>query len=132
MMFTKEQIEYAHSKVKSGADFPKYVQEIIELGVISHEVVLSECLWIFRGNNEHVVQYREGVENLIVAKQASTENFKRILLNHQKGETDYVTFCIQAGESGVDRWLSDFEKMTVTYLDINGNAVDVEPIPSPE
>jgi hypothetical protein len=27
-MFTLEQIEFAHSKVKSGADFPKFIQEI--------------------------------------------------------------------------------------------------------
>ena len=28
-MFTVEQINKAHEKVKSGADFPKYIQEII-------------------------------------------------------------------------------------------------------
>jgi uncharacterized protein YbcV (DUF1398 family) len=31
-MFTLEQIKQAHSKVKSGADFPKYIQEIKILG----------------------------------------------------------------------------------------------------
>ena len=31
-MFTLEQIELAHSKVKSGAEFPRYIQEIKELG----------------------------------------------------------------------------------------------------
>ena len=32
-MFTIQQIKDAHSKVKSGADFPKYMQDIIALGV---------------------------------------------------------------------------------------------------
>lgn len=36
-MFTVEQIEQAHGKVKSGADFPKYIQEIKALGVTSFE-----------------------------------------------------------------------------------------------
>jgi hypothetical protein len=39
-MFTIEQIKQAHNKVKSGADFPKYIQEIKKLGmaeVPSHE-----------------------------------------------------------------------------------------------
>ena len=33
-MFTVSQIKEAHSKVKSGADFPKYIQEIKGFGVI--------------------------------------------------------------------------------------------------
>ena len=36
-MFTIQQIKEAHSKVKSGADFPKYVHDIIALGVTSYE-----------------------------------------------------------------------------------------------
>lgn len=34
-MFTTQQIEQAHEKVKSGADFPKYIQEIKGFGVQS-------------------------------------------------------------------------------------------------
>jgi hypothetical protein len=30
-MFTIEQIDQAHSKVKSGADFPKYIQDLKNL-----------------------------------------------------------------------------------------------------
>lgn len=36
-MFTVEQIKAAHSKVKSGADFPAYIQEIKSLGVTHYE-----------------------------------------------------------------------------------------------
>lgn len=32
-MFTIQQIKDAHSKVKSGADFPAYIQDIKKLGV---------------------------------------------------------------------------------------------------
>lgn len=34
-MFTAEQLTEAHSKVKSGADFPKYMQKIKGLSVTS-------------------------------------------------------------------------------------------------
>ena len=34
-MFTVNQIKEAHSKVKSGADFPAYIQDIKKLGVYS-------------------------------------------------------------------------------------------------
>jgi hypothetical protein len=32
-MFTLEQIKKAHDKVQTGADFPIYIQELIDLGV---------------------------------------------------------------------------------------------------
>ena len=32
-MFTLDQIREAHSRVKSGADFPKYARELTEMGV---------------------------------------------------------------------------------------------------
>ncbi|MBL4932181.1 DUF1398 domain-containing protein [Clostridium paridis] len=129
-MFTKEQIEIAHNKVKSGADFPKYVNEIKNMGVKSHEVVLLDGTWIFKGSDGQVVRFKRGLENVHVSTQPSPEKFKEILSMHQRGETDYPTFCIQAGETGVERWISDFEHMTVTYLGSNESVIDVEPIPS--
>ena len=46
-MFTAEQIITAHSKVKSGADFPNYIKDIKALGVIlnfalTHEKLMPE------------------------------------------------------------------------------------------
>lgn len=40
-MFTVQQIELAHEKVKTGADFPKYIQDIKELGVIAFETFVK-------------------------------------------------------------------------------------------
>lgn len=36
-MFTLEQIQAAHGEVISGADFPKYVQSLIKLGITHYE-----------------------------------------------------------------------------------------------
>jgi len=48
-MFAVEQIEAAHFNVKSGADFPKYIQEIKSLGVTSFETWVNgqsyQILW---------------------------------------------------------------------------------------
>ncbi|MDR6968468.1 uncharacterized protein YbcV (DUF1398 family) [Flavobacterium arsenatis] len=50
-MFTVEQIKQARSKVKSGADFPNYIQDLIELGVLSFETFIRQpfgllwCRW---------------------------------------------------------------------------------------
>ena len=41
-MFTIEQIKEAHAKVKSGADFPKYVKEMKTLGVVSYDHYVAD------------------------------------------------------------------------------------------
>ena len=41
-MFTVKQIKTAHGKVKSGADFPVFISEIIQLGVTGFETSVSE------------------------------------------------------------------------------------------
>lgn len=41
-MFTIQQIQEAHAKVKSGADFPKYMQDIMALGVTSFETFVFD------------------------------------------------------------------------------------------
>ncbi len=44
-MFTIAQIKEAHDKVKSGADFPKYIQDLINLGVIGYDTFC--CRWSY-------------------------------------------------------------------------------------
>ena len=57
-MFTVEQIESAHEKVKSGADFPNYIQEIKKLGVLSFET------WVFDGHTEYFG--KNGMSNFVL------------------------------------------------------------------
>jgi uncharacterized protein YbcV (DUF1398 family) len=52
MEFTIDQISTAHSKVKTGADFPKYIQELIGLGVISYDTFVSDGHAVYTGNDQ--------------------------------------------------------------------------------
>lgn len=47
-MFTLEKIAEANSKVKSGADFPRLVQEMIEMGIVANDVFVRDGHRIFR------------------------------------------------------------------------------------
>ena len=55
-MFQLKEIKEAHSKVKSGADFPKYVQELIKLGVTKYDTFVSNGHTLFVGTNNYHVQ----------------------------------------------------------------------------
>ena len=129
-MFTIEAILQAESKIKSGADFPNFIKELKEMGVIRNDVYVMNGMAIYFGNDNHTVESAPVYENLLIEEQSSAEDFKTALKNHQQGLTDYQTFCRQAAAAGVEKWVTDLMAMTVTYLDMSGNELVVEHIPN--
>ncbi len=127
-MFTVEQIEEAHKKVKSGAEFPKNIQEIKELGVMGFETFVKDShTKYFWANNFEVSSFPK-YENLETSGKTDLEKFKLQLKAHQKGKTDYFTFCKDCAETGIEKWTVDLHKMTCIYYDKLGNEILVEEI----
>lgn len=129
-MFTIQQIKSAHSKVKSGADFPKYMQDIIALGVTSFETFVFDNHTNYCGKDNFKVTSEGFSETLSIADETNIEQFKADLKAHQQGKTDYKTFLLDCAKSGVEKWIVMMDKMTCTYYDKAGNEVLVENIPT--
>lgn len=129
-MFTVEQIEFAHGKVKSGADFPNYIQEIKKIGVLSFETWVFDSHTEYFGENGFQTHSRPKYENLKIADISDKDKFRAYLKIHQRGETDYFTFCNHCAETGIERWNVNLEKMICTYYDKAGNEVLVEIVPT--
>ena len=66
---------------------------------------------------------------LTVAENSNIEQFKSDLKAHQQGQTDYMTFCNDCAQSGVEKWIVCMEKMTCAYYDKAGKEMLVEIIP---
>ena len=128
-MFTIQQINEAHSKVKSGADFPKYMQDIIALGVTSFETFVFDNHTNYYGKDNFQTSSIGFSETLFIANESNIEQFKSDLKAHQQGKTDYMTFLNDCAKSGVEKWIVVMDKMTCSYYDKNGNEVLVEQIP---
>lgn len=128
-MFTIEQIKAAHSKVKSGADFPKYVQELIRLGVTHYNTYVSDGHTDFFGKDDYQLSSASRYELLIISEKVNGEKFQNDLKEHQGGKTDYPTFCKLSAASGIYKWEVCMEKMTCTYFDSKEENVLVETIP---
>lgn len=128
-MFTINQIREAHAKVKSGADFPKYVQELKALGLLSYDHYVSDGHTLYRGADGFSIAAAAKYPAMEVADTASAERLQRALHIHQQGQSDYPTFCKQAVEAGVERWTVDTVAMRCTYFDKAGNAMVAEEIP---
>ena len=129
-MFTIQQIHEAHSKVKSGADFPKYMQDIIALGVTSFETFVFDNHTNYYGVNDFQTSSIGFSETLTIADESNVEQFKSDLKAHQQGNTDYMTFLNDCAKSGVEKWIVVMDKMTCSYYDKVGNEMVVEVIPS--
>jgi len=129
-MISIEQIKEAISNVKSGADFPKYIQVLSKLGVIYYNTYVYDGHTDFFDFNQEKVSIEPKVENLYVADNTDAKQFKQDLKAHQEGNTDYITFCTDCAKSGIDRWEVDIVKMTCTYYDKADNIILVEAIPT--
>ncbi|MGL2993832.1 DUF1398 domain-containing protein [Flavobacterium sp. TSSA_36] len=128
-MFTIEQIKTAHAKVKSGADFPKYIQELITLGVLGYDTFVIDGHVEYFGKNHYRTTATETYTPLLVAESVQKERFIEFLVMHQEGQTDYLTFCNHAAQCGIAQWTVNIIEKTCTYLDKNQNSILIEKIP---
>lgn len=128
-MFTVEQIKAAHAKVKSGADFPAYIQEIKSLGVTAFETWVTDSHTEYFGRDHYRTKSEPAYENLLIADKGDIEKFKHCLQIHQQGKTDYLTFCKDCAETGIVKWFVCLKTMTCTYYDKARKEILVEQIP---
>ncbi len=129
-MFTLEQIAQAHSRVKSGAEFPHYVQELIALGVHRYTAWLTDGHVDYEGAAQQLSGPAEH-EAQVIASHSNDLQFQERLKLHQQGGTNYPTFCKEARAAGVQRWVVDMRAMTCSYYDTRGHAMLVEEVPVP-
>lgn len=128
-LFTLEQIQEAHSKVKSGADFPHYVKEIHALGVMHYTTWVATGKTTYNGISNTWVETNDKYTPLTVASERDLDTFKSQLKAHQNGLTDYPSFIAMCAETGIEKWVIDIPKKTCTYYDVNNNEVLSEHIP---
>ena len=128
-MFTAAEVKAAHSKVRSGADFPAYIREIKAMGVTHYECYVSDGHIDYHGANNHTATVPAKYETLLIVENADPAQFKTGLKEHQQGETDFLAFIRMCAETGIEKWEVCMEKMTCTYFDKAGSSILVEEIP---
>ncbi|MBK9331884.1 MAG: DUF1398 domain-containing protein [Ignavibacteria bacterium] len=128
-MFTLEQIKSAHGKVRSGADFPAYIQEIKKLGVTNYESFVSDGHIDYYGEDDFKTTSPAKYDEMEIADDPDIEQFKSDIKAHQEGRTDFPVFCKDCANSGVEKWTVNINEMTCTYYDKTGNVILTEEIP---
>jgi len=129
-MFTIAQIKEAHSRVKSGADFPAYIQDLIALGMQGYDTFVNDGHVEYFGADNFRAAATDTYKSITVAPFANKERFIEFLVMHQDGQTDYLTFCNHAAQCGIARWRVNIIEMTCIYLDLPNAEILIEKIPS--
>lgn len=128
-MFTLEQIKEAHSRVRTGADFPAYIQEMKKLGILSYEHFVSDGHIVYHGQDGFNLWAPPKWTQVPIALKGKEEVLRQEIKIHQAGKTDYLTFCRRSAEAGVEKWVVDMKKMICTYYNLSGGEMLGEPIP---
>lgn len=128
-MFTIEEIKTAHSKVKSGAEFPSYIKEIKTLGVTFYEVFVCDGRTDYHGENDYKTSAPPKYNTIEIASDYNAAGFKADLKAHQQGKTDYMTFIADCAKNGVAKWAVCLDKFTCTYFNVAGDEILEEQIP---
>ena len=129
MSFTIKDIRDLQSKVKTGADFPAFVQELIHLDVRSYDTYVGDGHTSYEGVDGSRLDSGPKYDSLNVSSKSGNTQFRNYLQLHQQGKTDFETFCKHAAETGVEKWKVDMLQMTCTYYNQAGEKMLEEQIP---
>lgn len=127
---TVGQIKQACNKVKSGADFPAYIKDLKNLGVIYYGTFVSDGhSGYFDVHKNKAIVPAKFEALLSIAEVGDLDQFKAPLKARQQGQSDYLTFIEEYANFGIDKWVVSMQKMTCAYYDKKGNEILFEEIP---
>jgi len=129
-MITQDQIRQAAEKVKSGADFPRFIQDLKALGITHYDTYVDNGSTCYYGAGDDRLETPGKYPAVDVQPVGAVGQLQAALASHQQGHTDYPTFCRQAAVAGVASWTTRLVEMTVSYCDKQGAVLLVEDIPS--
>ena len=128
-MFSLDQIKEANVKVKTGADFPGYVKELIQIGVVKYDTYVQDGRTKFEGQENFNIETEAKYPEVPLNELPDPEQFKHFLKLHQEGETDFPGFVSHAAATGIHKWTVDTREMTCSYYDKTGCPIHIESIP---
>ncbi len=121
-------LEQSHDQ---GWPFPKQFEALKKIGVTSYEVIPSTYDAVFYGTfgiwRPH--QAPDDMPDTPVGAEFNQEAFLEVLNRRMEKEITYIQFLQQIAHAGVDRYVVDMAKRTVTYYGIDEEQFYVQDVP---
>lgn len=126
MRFTMEQINDIHDRLGNADTLLAYAQELHALGVEHADSYLTDGHSEFFGKDGYTVRSTAEHETFLIAKKSDKQNFLRHLKLHELGKTSYVEMSKGLADSGIEKWIIDTRKLTMTFYDKADNELLVD------
>lgn len=128
-MFSLEQIQTAHSRIKNGSEYPKYVAELRRLSVLSYIYFVADGHTEYLGTGNYQLSSAASPTIRKVSETLDASEFRSQLVANQSGKTTFLEFCGDCAKAGVSSWVADLSALTCSYYSLDGSLVYVEAIP---
>jgi uncharacterized protein YbcV (DUF1398 family) len=126
MRFTIKQINEIHYRLGNAETLVQYAQELNKLGVEHADSYLTDGHSEFFAKDGYTVSSSAAHEVLHVAAVSDRERLVYHLKLHGSGKTSYVEMSKGLAESGIEKWVIDTNKLTMTFFDKAGNVLLVD------
>lgn len=130
-MFTEDQVLAAHNQVKTGADFPKYIQTIKDLGLIKYEYWVVDGRTVYFGDAGYILNTGPKYLAIPITSPPTRGDLEHAITQRELGKTDFLTFCKQVADAGAAKWEIDTQKMQCTYFDNEDRVILSETVSPP-
>ncbi len=115
-MFTIEEIENLHLASEKGMDFIEFLNKLKEMNVEYYDFYVSDGRYKYTHIDGDSIETKPLYEKKEISTVSNVGMLKQSVKVHQNGDTDFLTFCRQASESGVMIWRVEITNLRVTYL----------------
>jgi len=126
MKFTLEQINTIHDHLGNSETLRLYTQALGDLGVIHADSYVTDGHTEFFGADGYKVESLPTHEIFTVADTSNKEEFLHQLDLHESGKTSYVQMSKGLAETGIEKWIIDTQKLTMTFYDKASNELQVD------
>lgn len=123
-MPTIEQFITLSQFIRSGASFSRVVVMLKSANIKGYSYhVASGDIGFYDAHDEKMLISGPISLHQHVTKEQNGKPFAYILRRHQAGLMDFAVFCQKAASCGVNLWVVDLTRMTVSYFAINGSLI---------
>jgi uncharacterized protein YbcV (DUF1398 family) len=126
-MATLKQITDIHDRLGTMDTFYEYIKALSALGVERYETYVSDGRSEYYGDDDKVTSAAQH-EPFTISETSNKGMFFEKLGAHLQRKTTPLEMYNGLAESGIEKWIVDIKKMTMTYLDKQGNEILVEAI----
>ncbi|WP_124058358.1 DUF1398 family protein [Vaginisenegalia massiliensis] len=128
MEYLLSDIEKIMLSEEKGRDFPQLIQALKAKGINRYDFSVLTGRYTFSSDKGSIEATLNG-QAFPIAEHSAKEVLKSALEESQKGKLNFSQFIEWAGKAGVKYWLTDLEKMQVSYFDNQESLILTEAIP---